>query len=350
MKRPIGYYVHHQGDGHRQRALALAELNPQRITLLGTGLMDRTKDVNSLELPDDRNVSSNAFDGVDGAPSRPHALHYAPLNHAGIRARMGLIAGWISDAEPALMVVDVSVEIAMLARLCSVPVAFVRLNGRRDDPAHLEAFRAASLLIAPFDARLDTQNVPDWVRGKTIYCPGIVRHHAPSADAIPKSVLVVGGRGGAPLDGNHWAAAATATPDYRWRVIGPVERPNAHPENISFAGWVEDPEHELAAAEIVVGGAGDGLVNAVISLEKPFICCPEPRPFDEQVEKARGLQAQGAALVLERWPPAVHWPDLLASALRIDRSRLAALGDPKGSTKTLARLEEFADRQLWIQK
>ena len=68
MKRPIGYYVHHQGDGHRQRALALAELNPQRITLLGTGLMDRTKDVKRLELPDDRNVASNAFDGADGAP------------------------------------------------------------------------------------------------------------------------------------------------------------------------------------------------------------------------------------------------------------------------------------------
>jgi Glycosyltransferase family 28 C-terminal domain len=345
VKRPIGYYVHHHGDGHRQRALSLAELNPQRITLLGTGLNGRTKNVNSLELPDDRNVASNAFDGVDGAPSRPHALHYAPLNHAGIRARMGLIAGWISDAEPALLVVDVSVEVAMLARLCSVPVAFVRLNGRRDDPAHLEAFRAASLLIAPFDERLDMQTVPDWVREKTIYCPGIVRHSAPSADAIPRSVLVVGGRGGAPLDGSHWAAAATATPDYMWRVIGPAERPNAHPNNIFFAGWVEDPGHELAAAEIVVGSAGDGLVNAVISLEKPFICCPEPRPFDEQVEKARGLKAQGAALVLEHWPPAVHWPDLLASALRIDRSRLAALGDPKGSTKTLARLEEFADRQ-----
>src|SRR6201996_3466689 len=54
LKRPIGYYVHHQGDGHRQRALALAEMNPQRITLLGTGLKDRTKDVKSLELPDDR--------------------------------------------------------------------------------------------------------------------------------------------------------------------------------------------------------------------------------------------------------------------------------------------------------
>src|ERR1700733_3923612 len=167
VKQPIGYYVHHQGDGHRQRALALAEPNPQRITLLGTGLNGRTRDVSSLELPDDRNVASSAFDGVDGAPSRPQALHYAPLNHAGVRARMGLIAGWISDAEPALLVVDVSVEVAMLARLCSVPVAFVRLNGRRDDPAHLEAYRAASLLIAPFDARLDNNEVPDWVREKT---------------------------------------------------------------------------------------------------------------------------------------------------------------------------------------
>jgi hypothetical protein len=344
VKRPIGYYVHHQGDGHRQRALALAELNPQRVKLMGTGLSGRTRNVERLELPDDRNIESDAFDGVDGTMSRPQALHYAPLNHAGVRARMGSIAGWIAAERPALMVVDVSIEIAMLARLCSVAVAFVRLSGRRDDHAHLEAYRAASLLIAPFDARLDRDDLPDWVRKKTIYCPGIVRHHTGAKATIPKSVLVVGGKGGAPLDGRQWVAAASASPSYRWRVIGPVNRPVAYPDNISFAGWVEDPGPEFAAAEIVVGGAGDGLINAVITAEKPFICCPEPRPFDEQVEKARGLHAAGAAVVLEQWPPAANWPGLLANALRIDGARLAALGDPDGATKTLASLEEFADR------
>jgi UDP-N-acetylglucosamine:LPS N-acetylglucosamine transferase len=87
------------------------------------------------------------------------------------------------------------------------------------------------------------------------------------------------------------------------------------------------------------------LVNSVIAAGKPFICCPEPRPFDEQVAKARGLQACGAAIVIERWPMPERWPALLAEATQLDRKRLAALGDPDGAANLLALLETFANGQ-----
>jgi hypothetical protein len=345
MKRPIGYYVHHHGDGHRQRALALAASDPARFVMLGTSLAGRTGDVRAIDLPDDRMPQSATFDGADGTASRPHALHYAPLDHDGVRQRMARIAQWIAEARPRLMVVDVSAEIAMLARLCATPVAFVRLSGHRDDPAHCEAYRAASLLIAPFARALDDMTLPAWIRDKTIYCPGIVAAHGTAATPRVGRVLVVGGKGGAAQDGARLAAAAAATPDHHWRVIGPATSPGRCPDNLVFAGWTDDAPSEIAAAQIVVGAAGDGLVNSVIAAGVPFVCLPEPRPFDEQIQKGRALQAAGAALVFEQWPAAERWPAILADARRLDRDRLTALGDPDGAAKALSALVAVADGQ-----
>ena len=345
MTRPIGYYVHHHGDGHRQRALAIAAGHPRRFVLLGTKLTGRTGEVRVIDLPDDQMPDAQAFDGIDGTASRPNTLHYAPLDHDGVRARMGLVAQWIANEHPALVVVDVSVEIAMLARLCATPVAFMRLSGRRDDPAHCEAYRAASLLIAPFASRLDDLGLPQWLRDKTVYCPGIVTMPSNSVTPIKGRVLVVAGKGGAAFDGNRIAAAADATPEYNWRVIGPVTNPDQCPGNLEFAGWVEMAEAEIAAAQIVVGAAGDGLVNTVIASGRPFICIPEPRPFDEQAQKARALASAGAAIVYQNWPENDQWPQCLVHAMRLDPKCLETLGDRNGAANTLMLLEAFANRQ-----
>lgn len=345
MTQPIGYYVHHHGDGHRQRALAIAAGNPERIVLLGTALAGRTGAIQAIDLPDDRMRDASAFDGVDRAVSRPEALHYAPLHHDGVRARMGRIAQWIAEARPALIVVDVSVEIAMLARLCATPVAVIRLGGRRDDTAHCEAFRAASLVIAPFAPALDDRDMPAWIRDKTTYCPGIVNARPSPTPPIPNRVLVVAGKGGHAFDGERLAAAAIATPQYQWRVIGPASAPDRCPDNLEFAGWVDDASIEIARSAVIVGAAGDGLVNAVIAIGRPFVCFPEPRPFDEQLQKARALKSAGAALVFEQWPDARQWKTVLHDALRLDVASQRALGDPNGAAKSLALLEAFADAQ-----
>jgi hypothetical protein len=283
-------------------------------------------------------TDTDAFEGVDGTASRPLACHYAPLDHEGVRERIGLIAGWITDTRPAMMVVDVSVEVAMLARLCATRVAFVRLSGHRDDPAHLEAYRAASLLVAPFSRTIDDMTLPAWVREKTVYCPGVSTTGGISLKPVPGRVLVVGGKGGPPQDGTIIAAAATAAPDRQWRVIGPATLPRHCPENLAFAGWTDDPLREIAASEIVVGAAGDGLINAVIAMGRPFICIPEPRPFGEQVQKAISLGKARAAVVVQVWPQACEWPSLLEQAQNVDLSRLTALGDPDGAAKMLAAL------------
>lgn len=340
MPRPIGYYVHHHGDGHRQRAIAIAHALGGGVTLLGTGLAGRTDNLPQLDLADDRSANG-AFDGRDHG-ERPSSLHYAPIDHEGLRQRVAQVTDWIAKTRPSLFVVDVSVEIAMLARLASVPTVYVRLNGRRFDRAHLDAFRAAAGLLAPFHADLDDDRTPQAIRRRTYYAPGIVEKGLP-ATVEEKVILVVIGRGGGPSDGARWADAALAVPDIHWRVIGPCTVPPFVPSNLALRGWVDNVPQMISSAAIVVGGAGDGVVGSVIANRRPFICLPEQRPFGEQIGKGRRLAALGAAVVSETWPSPDRWPGLVRAALALQPNAIARLDCPDGADRVARWLRMLVD-------
>ncbi|MFX4084890.1 glycosyltransferase [Sphingobium yanoikuyae] len=342
MSRPIGYYVHHHGDGHRQRAIAIGQ-SLDNVMLMGSGLAYRTGNLPFLDLPDDR--LDDSFAGIDHV-DRPSSLHYAPLDHEGLRQRTALMTGWIAEARPRLMVVDVSAEVAMLARLASVPTVYVRLSGRRLDAAHLDAFRAATALLAPFQDALDDDETPRWVREKTFYAPGIVRSASQNISANDDVVLVVLGRGGAISNGEHWAAAARAAPAWQWRVIGPCTVPADLPPNLELPGWVDDADAQIAAARVVIGAAGDGVVSAVLSARRPFICLPEPRPFDEQASKANRLAAVGGAIVRHEWPKPQEWPSLIGRAIAQNQQWSACLESESGPERVARWLDDLCARAV----
>lgn len=342
-RRPIGYYVHHHGAGHRTRADAIAAAIDWPMPLLGTGIGEA-----GIDLCDDRPVTGG-FDGMDGAGTRPDALHYAPVDHEGVRLRVARMTQWIAQARPALMVVDVSVEVAMLARLASVPTVYVRLNGDRSDPAHLDAFRGAHALLAPFHPDLETPSTPAWVREKTQYFPGItaaVPDEAPSEGRI----LVVIGRGGLPGDGERIACAARACPDMQWRAIGPVTPPSERPPNLDLAGWVDDPAREIAQAAVVIGAAGDGLVGAVLAADRPFLCMPQDRPYAEQHATAQALERLGAAIVLPDWPSPETWPTLIGKAQAMPSAARRKLHDPHGAENAAHWIADCAARAIRISE
>lgn len=342
MMRPIGYYVHHHGDGHRQRAIQIAIQAPDRFVLLGTGLEGRTAGLDLVDLPDDRPDGVTAFDGRDAAGMRPEALHYAPVDHEGVRRRVARVADWIATKRPSLMIVDVSVEIAMLARLAATPTVYVRLNGRRDDAAHLDAFRGARALLCPFAEALDAPETPAWVRSKTVYVPGLTGKASIPA-VCGDVVLLVVGKGGAVGDGARIAEAARAHPDVRWQIAGPVSDIPDRPSNLTVLGWSEDVSDEIVAAGVVVGGAGNGLVNAVLAAGRPFICIPEPRPYEEQSTTAARLEAVGAAVVHPTWPTPAQWPGLLDRARQLPLTMRAGLFDPVGPQTAARHLMALAD-------
>ena len=110
-------------------------------------------------------------------PARRRTLHCAPLGWATIRQAMAEITGWFHAADPALFVSDVSAEIAQLARIASVPCVKVLQHGERSDPGHMAAYEACVGLLAPYDARLEQPDRPDWMRARTFHAGGIGTPH-----------------------------------------------------------------------------------------------------------------------------------------------------------------------------
>ena len=341
-RRPVGYYVHHHGHGHRARAEAvLRHLRAPAVVLTSAPLTEglaRVADV--VPLPLDTDVEG-------GAP--PSFLHYAPIESAGLRERMATIAAWAARARPALLVVDVSVEVALLGRLLGLPVVVVRQHGTRTDLPHRLAYEAAAALLAPYPVGLEDDTAPDDVRAKTHYAGGFSRfdgrppvpRDASDGDGRP-GVLVLSGSGGSARTPEQIAAAARATPDWEWTVLGGGEALTSVSENVRWRGWTEDPWPHLSRADVVVAHAGHNAVMEVAAARRPLVCLPEARPFDEQHGKARALERLGAALVLDRWPKPAAWPRLLADVRRRSTDALAALNDGQGAIRAAAFLDRLA--------
>ncbi|WP_225773534.1 hypothetical protein [Pseudomonas sp. Marseille-Q5115] len=334
----IGYYVHHHGAGHGVRALTIAEQLGYPVTLMGSRLPEgpMAPHIDRLRLPLD------TAEGVEEGTL--DALHYAPLGVEGLRVRMATMANWFRDHWPCLLVVDVSVEVAVLARLCSVPTIYVRQHGRRDDPAHALAYQSASALLAPYPEEMEAPDVPGALRGKTYYSGWLSRFaEQPGAVPEPGRILVICGRGGSGLTPALLNAAATACPQVQLRVAGMDAALLAGgPPNLVPLGHLANPVEEMRRAGVVMGSASDSLVSEAASLGCRFVAVAEERPFDEQLHQARQLQALGVAVGLDRWPAAPEWPAVLQAALALDGSRWRQWADIAASARAAAIIQEQA--------
>ena len=322
----IGWYVHHHGSGHAQRTRQLIDGLDARVHVL-TSAPGRFREHPAVE-----QLITLEDDAVPGDHTPPcDTFHYTPMRNPTVQRRMQTVANWMVETQPDLLVVDLSVEITLLARLFGVPTCVVRLHGHRDDTAHTQCFRSAARILAPFPACMEDQHTPDWLRQKTVYLGGFsrfserklsradAREQIGYASAAPLVVIANGSGGGAhPLD--YWCCVARAHPDIRWLLIGksPAALPASIPDNLRPRGYVTDTFPYLRAADYVVGSAGTNTVMEVAAARGRYISLPEKRPFEEQYCKALTLERLGAAVVRASRPAAVEWNNLLQRADRID--------------------------------
>ncbi|PPK88629.1 hypothetical protein CLV84_1598 [Neolewinella xylanilytica] len=275
----------------------------------------------------------------DSAPDRDPAadllqeeiFHYAPVDLPGLQQRMARMATWVANHRPALFVVDLSVEVLLLVRLCGVRTALVRLHGHRDDPAHVAAFRLADRLLAPFSPHLEDAHTPAWIRRKTRYLGAFSRYdHRTESKAVcreqlklerdAKVVTVINGSGGGAREPGHWGAIARACPEWTFLLVGKVEAATDGPDNLQFVGLVRDTFPYLRAADVVVGSGGTNTMMEVGAARTPFLSLPEPRPFDEQLCKMRALERLDLTRILEPNLPVDAWRDRLEDAAGLDTS------------------------------
>jgi UDP-N-acetylglucosamine:LPS N-acetylglucosamine transferase len=106
--------------------------------------------------------------------------------------------------------------------------------------------------------------------------------------------------------------------------------------------WTDDVHRFIDAADVVIAGAGDGVVNEVMSCRRPLVCIPETRPFDEQTSKAQLLENAGAALSVTGWDAARPWLQTLERALALDLGAQALLVDGRGAARAAAHVDGLA--------
>lgn len=329
----IGWYVHHQGDGHLVRAGAIAAHLADDVTVLSSRARPEDWSGGWVELPrdDDGEVVGDA--GAGGT------VHWAPPGHTGLRARMAAIAAWVAAEAPRVFVVDVSVEVAAFVRLMGVRTVVMGMPGAREDAPHRLAYRSADAVVGPWPPGAAVL-ADGGVSGDRLHEVGAISRFAwrerpePAPAARLRTVLVLSGRGGTALTEADVAAAWAATPGWAWTVLGPPAR-----------RWVADPWPLLCAADVVVTHAGQNAIADVAAARRPAVVVPQERPHGEQHATARALDRLGLAVVAERWPEPGAWPALLERAAARGGDGWAAWsGDGAGARRAAEVIARCASR------
>jgi hypothetical protein len=335
----IGYYVHHQGRGHLHRAVsiaaALAEV-PGAPTVAGLSSLPKPAGWSGPWIQLDRDDASSTT--ID--PTASGRLHWVPEGDAGLRGRMAAIAGWIGEANPSLIVVDVSVEVALLARLLGVAVVPVALPGDRSDGPHTLGYDVARVILAAWPPAatdmltgIDASN-----RAKLVPVGGISRfavHEDDAREPAGRRVVVLSGAGGDEPSADLVEAAQADAAGWEFTLLGPQ------------GTWVSDPRPLLLAADVVITHAGQNAIAEVAALRRPAIVIPQARPHGEQLATARTLATLPGipALVLPEFPT-TGWGDLLDRAAALDGEGWSVWVDGDGARRAAALLIAEASLQV----
>jgi UDP-N-acetylglucosamine--N-acetylmuramyl-(pentapeptide) pyrophosphoryl-undecaprenol N-acetylglucosamine transferase len=326
----IGYYVHHHGRGHLARATSICAHLRSPATVLSSITLPASTFHDSVQLPRDDDSSTFADPTADGA------LHWAPLHDKGFGKRMQMIAAWVADVRPAAMVVDVSVEVAMLVRLLGIPVVVMAMPGERIDAPHELVYRAADHIVAAWPRELYE---PQWLKrhaAKTTYVGGISRFDgrppAPRASATDPNVLVLNGAGGSAFDMADVRRCAASYPRFRWSTLG-----------VAGGAWVDDPWQALCSADLVISSAGQSSIADIAVAGRPAIVIAEKRPFAEQHATSEALERGGVAVTRNGWPDEAEWPALIDRAHALGPDGWQRWQTRGAAARAAASIERVAD-------
>ena len=331
----IGYYVHHQGSGHLTRMQAIAAYLDEpvvgaELAADARGWRGRGPSWRATTTPSPS--SAAAMGDVD---RRRGAALGAPL-HDGLSERMAQLAGWVAQQRPRLLVVDVSVEVALLVPAVRGPHRRRRPAGPEAGPAAppgLRLRRGTAGAVARGRARPRLAALlagQDVVRGRDL---PVRRAAGGAVGAWPRSpapVLVLWGGGGRSADEGAVAAARAATPDWDWLERDPTSSPSP------------DLWGELAAADVVVTHAGQNAVAEVAAARRPAVVIAQARPFEEQEATAAAVSRMGAAVGLASWPGAGEWPSLLEQATTLGGAGWSRWSTGDGARKAASHLQALA--------
>lgn len=357
----IGYYVHHHGSGHLSRATALARVLGDDLTGLSSLARPAGWTGDWLQLPSDTGPDTD--EPVD--QTARGALHWVPRRAAGVRARAAALSDWFERARPRVIVTDVSVEVALLARLHGIPVVVVAQPGRRDDEAHRLAYRIADRVIGFWPAGFDVLQAAEPLGERfaavgalsrfTVAeradvgttsgsdgAPDVPGEGNPDDEGLPLDnllapdlgeILVFSGTGGSGPGALNAVvrAARAALPDRHF-----TELVDASAAQVETA---------LARASLVFSHCGQNAVAEIASARVPAVLVAEERPFAEQESMASALAGSDlpVAIATPERADAADWVALVARLEAADGDAWAAWVDGSAAERAAQVIRDVAE-------
>lgn len=336
----LGYYAHHHGSGHCRQIDKLAALLPisarKQITVF-TSLTPDAYTFKAIEegqivrlYPEDESADDVLL-GRAGQHWQPASLHYSPVGNSDIQKRSHQILDTIYQRQIDLMIIDVSVEVAMLCRAASVPYLYVRLPGVRDDTPHLNAFAGALALLAPYPCDLESALTPKWIGKKTLYLDfisleqpnqqnyddfikslsqlntdkkALLTQRENANNQKPIIITVIKGYGG------H-KAIDIKLPELRHLLaqaliisLGPIEDDKR--DYVDIAAHVDDVTPFICHSDYLLMACGLNAVAQAYHYATPLVVLPDERPHQEQVVMAQALIDQGRALSWQQFKTLIN--------------------------------------------
>lgn len=332
----IGYYAHHHGSGHCRQADKLAALLPEELRQNFVVFTSLSSDDYHFAAVDEKQIirlSSEDEQEDDVIPGRageywqPASLHYSPVGNRDIQNRSLQILSAIQEHDIDLMIIDVSVEVAMLCRVASVPYLYVRLAGIRDDTPHLNAFAGALGLLAPYPKALEAGETDNWLKEKTLYLDFIagedskpinyddfiasltdlieedeyrlksaVKTHSHKDKNAPKLkiITVIKGYGGHQSIDAKLPELRAVQPNALIISLGPICDDKRSYVNI--ATELPDVSPFIAHSDLLIMACGLNGIAQAYHQQTPLIVLPDKRPHREQEVMAEALIAKGRAM------------------------------------------------------
>lgn len=289
----IAYYAHSHGSGHCNYAQLYAYAFLERLMVFSSADYSFSQETNIVRLPDE-DCEPDKYE--TNVPDLTY-LHYSPTDLAKIAKRNYIMLLNMIAESVRLCIVDVSVEVAMLCKVSSIPYVYIRMFGERNDTPHLNAYEGAIFLIAHYPETLENASVPQWVKDKTLYTGFFSRFSSATTRQLgsgEKIILYVKGFGGKPLEEKFIKQILQQFPSYTLQIAGQESMRFEHPR-LKCLGVINNIEDHMRIADFIMGACGMNSVSEIASMNKKFIAVPEARPFDEQEYFAKALHSHNLA-------------------------------------------------------
>lgn len=333
MTDRVLWYLHDHGRGHLARACAVIPLLTAPVVVAaGPGIYDvarRSLDATVVPLPTDV--------PAEPTPTRK-PWHHAPAS-AELRRRSIAVAEVIDGFSCTTAVVDVSMEVTVLARLFGLRTITVRQSGVRTDAAHRLGFASADIVWVPQHRALEpiSEPIDDRWRFTGPFSRFDGRERFPPKAGRAHLALLVVGSGGSGLCVDQWRDAELP---YGWRVVIAGAAESWDRDQVSSVGYVDPIDSLLSVADVVITSAGWAAVADTVAAGARPIVVAERRPFAEQLTRAQAMHSAGLAVHLARWPAPAELPELLTAARGIDPQRWHHYHDGLGAMRAAAMIDE----------